>query len=155
LQRTATPSSGTLTTNHENTMQTENQSSKHNTEPKQETGEGCQERLVRLLPCPFCGSETEITDESMPDRPRSWFFARCVDWKGCCAWLAAKSPEAVALKWNMRSNDLTAANTIREYQVKCVQSYSESPTDYQKGVIQGLDCALSFLPNDQVEARRE
>lgn len=59
-------------------------------------------RLVQLLPCPFCGSEAEITDESMPDRPKSWFFARCKDWKGCCAWLAAGSPEKVAEKWNLR-----------------------------------------------------
>jgi hypothetical protein len=36
-----TPSSGTLTTNHEKTMQTENQTSKHEDSPKQEAGEGC------------------------------------------------------------------------------------------------------------------
>lgn len=42
-----TPSSGTITTNHEKTMNTENQSSKPENEPKQEPGEGCQKRLVR------------------------------------------------------------------------------------------------------------
>jgi hypothetical protein len=35
------PGSGTLTTNHENTMQTENQSSKPEDSPEQEAGEGC------------------------------------------------------------------------------------------------------------------
>ena len=36
-----TPSSGTLTTNHEKTMQTENDITKPEDSPKQETGEGC------------------------------------------------------------------------------------------------------------------
>jgi hypothetical protein len=38
-----TPSSGTLTTNHEKTMQTKNDTSKPETELKEETGEGCPE----------------------------------------------------------------------------------------------------------------
>ena len=36
-----TSSSGTLTTNHNNTMQTENDTSKPENEPEQEAGEGC------------------------------------------------------------------------------------------------------------------
>jgi FtsZ-binding cell division protein ZapB len=36
-----TPSSGTLTTNHEKTMQTENDTSKPENSPQQEAGEGC------------------------------------------------------------------------------------------------------------------
>jgi len=36
-----TTSSGTLTTNHENTMQTENDTSKPEDSPQQEAGEGC------------------------------------------------------------------------------------------------------------------
>ena len=38
-----TPSSGTLTTNHENTMQTENDTPKPKDSPQQESGEGCPE----------------------------------------------------------------------------------------------------------------
>jgi hypothetical protein len=38
-----TPSSGTLTNNHENTMQTKNDTSKHKDSPQQEAGEGCSE----------------------------------------------------------------------------------------------------------------
>lgn len=62
--------------------------------------------LVRLLPCPFCGSEAEITDESMPDRPKSWFFAWCKNRPDCNSWLAASSPEAVAEKWNRRTSPI-------------------------------------------------
>lgn len=63
-----------------------------------------QPRLVRLLPCPFCGSEAEITDESQPDRPESWFFGWCKNRTDCNSWLAAESPEAVASKWNRRTS---------------------------------------------------
>ena len=59
-------------------------------------------RLVLLLPCPFCGTEAEITDESQPNRPKSWFFAWCKNRPECNAWLAASSPEKVAEKWNSR-----------------------------------------------------
>lgn len=59
--------------------------------------------LVLLLPCPFCGSEAEITDESQPKRPKSWFFAWCKNRDGCNSWLADKSPENVAKKWNTRA----------------------------------------------------
>lgn len=55
-----------------------------------------------LLPCPFCGGEAEIRDESLPDQPNSWFFAACKDRKGCCCWLADDSVTAVAIKWNHR-----------------------------------------------------
>lgn len=56
-----------------------------------------------LLPCPFCGSSAEVTDESQPKRPKSWFFAWCKNRDGCNSWLADKSPEDVAKKWNTRS----------------------------------------------------
>jgi transposase-like protein len=68
-----------------------------------ETQAVAQQRLVQLLPCPFCGSEAEITDESMPDRPRTWFFAWCKNRPECNCWLADGSPEKVAGIWNRRS----------------------------------------------------
>ena len=64
------------------------------------------ERLVRLLSCPFCGTEAEITDESQPDRPKSWFFAWCKNRPECNAWLAGESPEKVAEKWNRRTSPI-------------------------------------------------
>jgi len=48
-----TPSSGTLTTNYEKTMQTKNDTSKPEDSPEQVTGEGCQERLVVPLDSPW------------------------------------------------------------------------------------------------------
>lgn len=38
------------------------------------------------------------------------------------------------------------ARKIREYRERCVATYGKSPTDYESGVVQGIDCALSFLP---------
>lgn len=57
----------------------------------------------KLLPCPFCGSDAEITDESQPDAPRTWFFAWCKNRDECCAWLAHETEEKVAAKWNRRT----------------------------------------------------
>ncbi len=62
-----------------------------------------QERLVQLLPCPFCGSAAEITDKSLPNRPKSWFFAWCENRPECNCWRAAGSPEKVAKIWNRRA----------------------------------------------------
>lgn len=67
--------------------------------------------LVQLLPCPFCGSESEITDESQPDRPKSWFFAWCKNRPNCNSWLAAGSPGEVATKWNRRADEPTPEPT--------------------------------------------
>lgn len=83
-----------------------------------------QPRLVRLLPCPFCGSEAEITDESQPDRPQSWFFAWCKNRTGCNSWLADKSPEAASDKWNRRSR--TEINNLKLRLITVVDGLQES-----------------------------
>lgn len=61
-------------------------------------------RTTALFACPFCGEEAEITDESQPNRPKSWFFAWCKNRPECNSWLAAESPEKVAKKWNKRAS---------------------------------------------------
>ena len=35
---------------------------------------------------------------------------------------------------------------IREYRDTCVATYGKFPTDYESGVLQGIDCALALLP---------
>ncbi len=80
-----------------------------------------QERLVRLLSCPFCGTEAEITDESQPDRPKSWFFAWCKNRPECNAWLAASSPEEVAAKWNRR-----AANLMEQWRHRALSATKQA-----------------------------
>lgn len=42
----------------------------------------------------------------MPDKPLSWFFARCPNWAECNCWLAGGSPEKVAAKWNRRTSPI-------------------------------------------------
>jgi hypothetical protein len=72
-----TPSSGTLTTNHKNTMQTENDTSKPEDSPQQEAGEGCQERLVRRdlvwHPGPAIGGGGTAEHEDDATN-RSWWY---------------------------------------------------------------------------------
>ena len=85
--------------------------------------------LVLLLPCPFCGSEAEVTDESQPKRPKSWFFAWCKNRDGCNSWLADKSPEDVAKKWNTRSRaELTK---MKERMIEVFASLEESQESHQ------------------------
>jgi len=38
---------------------------------------------------------------------------------------------------------------VMDYLAICEKQYGKHPTDYEKGVVQGLECALSFLPNNQ------
>lgn len=106
--------------------------SKPKNAPQQETGGDCNPRLVQLLPCPFCGSEAEITDESQPDRPKSWFFAWCKNRRNCNSWLADGSPSEVAKKWNRRI----------EREAQCV--------DVLKRVWLKLNCGIDNEPDSKI-----
>lgn len=35
---------------------------------------------------------------------------------------------------------------IRDYYRTCERAYSSRPTDYERGVLQGIECAIAFLP---------
>lgn len=95
--------------------------SKQKTVDEHQTSSHREERLVRLLPCPFCGYKAEITDESQPDRPKSWFFAWCENRPECNAWLAASSPEDVAGKWNRR-----AANLMEQWRHRAMSATKQA-----------------------------
>lgn len=115
-------------------------------------------RLVRLLPCPFCGSEAEITDESQPDRPKSWFFAWCKNRPDCNAWLAASSPKAVAEIWNRRTSPIPKIRAAVERMIGTTNiplSAARVRVSAIEEVLEILDGIESSETNAQVVARRE
>jgi len=92
-----TPSSGTLTTNHENTMQTENDTSKPEDPPQQDAGEGCS------------GATCSASHLTREDEIRRVIAS-------CCGWDDFSSaPFAGSLQYGRKPGSCSASWELPEY----------------------------------------